>query len=131
MLVPECHSGCFPWFGVAAGCVSPAAERAGAGAASEPVPAPQWALVFGRYVCAHMNGCMCACTYVRGLVLGVPSGRWKRLSEQSSLPNKCVCVCVCVVDEGPCRFVLREPPNTQTYTEGCAPPPNHLHPARF
>lgn len=103
-------------------CV-PAAERAGAGAASEPVPGPQWALVFGRYVCAHMNGCMCACTYVRGLVLGVPSGSWKRRHEQSSLPNKCV-------DEGPCCFVLREPPNTQTHTEGCAPPPNHLHPAR-
>lgn len=39
-------------------------------------------------------------------------------------------VCVCVVDEGPCCFVLREPPNTQAHTEGCAPPPNHLHPAR-
>lgn len=32
----------------------------------------------------------------------------KRLSEPSWSPNKCVCVCV--VDEGPCYFVLGEPP---------------------
>lgn len=75
-------------------CV-PAAERAGTEAVSELVTVPQWALVCGRYVlCAHMNGCMYVCTYVRGLVLRVPAGTWKRLSEQSWSPNKCVYVCV-------------------------------------
>lgn len=43
-------------------CV-PAADRAGAEADSELVTVPQWALVCGRYVCAHIctDECMWVC----------------------------------------------------------------------
>lgn len=69
-------------------------------------------------MCARMYGCMYACTYVRGLALRVPAGSWKRPSDPSWSPNKCVCtLCMRVL----ACFVLGEPPPPQT--GGCALPP--------
>lgn len=71
-------------------CV-PGADRAGAEADSELVTVPQWALVCGRYVCAHIctDECMWVCVWM--WLFQVSATSWKRLSELSKSPNKCVC----------------------------------------